>query len=74
MPYIVDLRSRACRWCGATDEDTRIIECPACGHDTCRECVRLEDDGSYCTHTTPVARQVVVSKDWMPDSPLSSHP
>lgn len=72
--YIVDMRSRVCRWCGATDEDTRVIECPACGHDTCTECVRLMDDGSFCKHSTPVARQVVVSQDWMPGSVLDSHP
>lgn len=76
--YIVDMRSRVCRWCGATDEDTRVIECPACGHDSCHECMRLMDEGTMCQHTTPVARQVVVSQDWaesmMPDSVLDTHP
>lgn len=69
MPYIVDLRARHCVWCGADSDSTRVFECPACGRDTCRECVRLFDDGTLCKHTTPGERNVLTHQSWddMPD-------
>jgi hypothetical protein len=64
MTYIVDLRTHVCCWCGALSSDTRVIECPCCGLDTCAECVRLSDEGTVCYHTTPRQRRVVTRQDW----------
>lgn len=64
---VVNLAARFCGWCGVDSDSTRVIECPACGCDTCRECVRLMDEGCVCDHTTPRQRGVVTRQDWGDD-------
>jgi hypothetical protein len=67
MPYIVNLAARRCGWCGIDSDSARVIECPACGRDTCHECVKLFDESTLCKHTTPGERHVLTRQDWNDD-------
>lgn len=67
MSHVYDLTSFKCMWCGMSSEDTRVFSCPNCGLLTCRECVRLSDEGTYCEHTTAKQRGVVTRQDWGDD-------
>lgn len=64
MPVVVDLSAQHCQWCGMNSDDVRVFTCPACGRLTCYECVRLQDEGTYCAHTTPKQRKVLTHQEW----------